>query len=79
MDHPPPAEVVSELACRLRLTLDEANALLTDFERAPGIMAEVRERFQLSDDYDGDGPEGLQLFERGVLSECAAQWLDGVA
>jgi hypothetical protein len=70
--------IVASIARNHGLPDDDALALLTDATRAPAIMAVVRERFGLSDDYDGAGPEGLQLFAGGWLPEVEAQWLDGV-
>ena len=69
----PPPGIVAGIACYLGLTADEAYALVTDPVRAPRIMAIVRERFNLSDDYDEEGPEGLQLGPGGWLTKIEAQ------
>jgi hypothetical protein len=74
----PPADVIAGIADHLDLTLDEAYVLLTDSERALAIARAIHNIFALSDDYDADGPDGLQIFLKGILSEREAMWYDGV-
>ena len=74
----PPADVIAGIAEHLDMTVDEACALLTDPERAPAIARAFHEIFGLSDDHDAKGPDGLQLFVKGILTEREGMWYDGV-
>lgn len=74
----PPAEVIAGIAEHLDMTFDGARALLTDPERAPAIARVIHQIFGLSDDYDADGPDALQLFVKGILTEREGMWYDGV-
>jgi hypothetical protein len=74
----PPAAIITSIARHLGLTVDDAPTLFEDWERAPGILATINERFDLCGDDEADEPPGLQLFVAGWLPEIEAKWLDGV-
>jgi hypothetical protein len=73
-----PAAIRTSIARHLGLTVADVDALFTDWERAPGVLATIIERFDLCVDDEVDEPPGLQLFVAGWLPEIEAKWLDGV-